>query len=353
MVPFRQDDPFMLGAGADPEENRHCHFLGLSLGTSMLLGAGISGGAGLLGSALGSSAEQDAAQQAAATQLHMFNTGVGINNAASGTGAQSLYALSQLEGIPFSGYNNPVTGYHIDSVGAGGTPASSDIYSRGTGLPATSAPSSYAGDTTASNGYPSQISSALSSFRGSPDYQFLLNNGLRSLSQSQAATGTLGSGSQAREAIQYGQGLASTDYQQFFNNLLQSHSTAQTDYQNLFSNAFNMNQANQSNYLNYFNRLSTLAGYGNTANANTGTLAGAAGTGMANSQLLGGQAAAAGYTGGANAIGGAVNNYQLYGLLGALNPSASASAYGTGTPGLTQAGGFDTSSTGFNPYSPT
>ncbi len=78
-----------------------------------------------------------------------------------------------------------------------------------------------------------------------PGYQFQMQQGLKALNSSQAAQGLTASGGALKALTQYGQGLASTNYQNTYNNALQSY---------------------QTNFGNTLNGLGTLAGYGQNAN---------------------------------------------------------------------------------------
>src|SRR5690625_285240 len=53
----------------------------------------------------------------------------------------------------------------------------------------------------------------------SPQYQFALNQGQQALDRDAAARGTLFSGAHTKDAMQFGQGLASQQFQNYFNNL--------------------------------------------------------------------------------------------------------------------------------------
>lgn len=157
-----------------------------------------------------------------------------------------------------------------------------------------------------------------------PGYAFRIQQGQDALDNSAAAHGSLLSGAQIK---------ASTDYNQNF---------ASNEYSNAY-NRFNTDRSNQ------FNRLSGVAGTGQTAN----NLVGQIGMGTANqisSNTLGaGNARASGYMGQANALTGAIgtgingmNQYNamqqanLYGspmnFGGGYNPNGSFSpnTYGTG-----------------------
>ncbi len=123
-----------------------------------------------------------------------------------------------------------------------------------------------------------------SAFFKSPGYDFRFNEGLRASDRSAASRGMLMSGGHMRELQRYGQGLASSEFG------------------------------------NYANRLSALAGIGQTATTAGGqfgaTAAGQVGQSAANigqSIMAGGQATASGIVGGQNAmaqgITGAFNNF--------------------------------------------
>lgn len=90
-----------------------------------------------------------------------------------------------------------------------------------------------------------------------PGYQFTLDQGRNAIQNSAAAQGGLLSGGTEAALDQYSQGLASTNYQQAFNNALTQYGTAYNTFQN--------NQANQ------FNRLASVAGLGQTSATNLGT----------------------------------------------------------------------------------
>jgi hypothetical protein len=124
-----------------------------------------------------------------------------------------------------------------------------------------------------------------------PGYQFQLQQGQQALESSAAARGGLLSEGTGKQLEQYGQGLASTNYQQVYNNAMQQYQQQYAQFQN-----------NQSNLY------SRLMGVGQTGLSATQTGVGA---NMQAAQLYGqqGQLAAgqqAGYqaqAGGAQAIG--------------------------------------------------
>lgn len=146
----------------------------------------------------------------------------------------------------------------------------------------------------------------MSQFQADPGYAFRMSEGMKALERSAAARGGLLSGATLKSVQQYGQGLASQEYQ----------------------NAFNRYQAERAARLN---PLQSLAGVGQTsANALTGA-AGQLGSGLAGTYgqmgqaqaagILGaGEARASGYLGMANslnkALGTGLNYYQNQQLTG-------------------------------------
>ena len=108
---------------------------------------------------------------------------------------------------------------------------------------------------------------ATSALQNYPGYQFGLQQGNLAQQQSAASQGLLLSGQQLQAAQQYGQNYA-------------------------LQNAWNP----------YVSQLSSLAGLGESAAAQSGTIGANTGSSVANSQLAAGQAAASGIVGSANAI---------------------------------------------------
>ncbi len=124
-------------------------------------------------------------------------------------------------------------------------------------------------------------------FQASPSYGFRLKEGLRALENSAAARGGLLSGNAMRGITRYGQGLASEE----------------------FGNAFNQYQIERAAKLN---PLQSLAGVGQTA-ANTLTgLAGTRGQQMAQNAANMGNIRASSYMNTANALTGGLGSYLNY-----------------------------------------
>ena len=130
-----------------------------------------------------------------------------------------------------------------------------------------------------------------------PSYQFRLQQGMRALENSAAARGLTGSGQNLADIQDYAQGLASTEY----------------------GNAWNRYQTEQTNL---FNRLSSLAGTGQTATNTAGQAAQQAGQTIGSNTMSGAQNAAGWMTQGANAsAAGTINSAGAWanGLTGAAN----------------------------------
>lgn len=179
-----------------------------------------------------------------------------------------------------------------------------------------------------------------------PEYQFQLQEGLKALQRSASATGSLGTGGTLKAITQYGQGLASTSYQQAYNNALSTFNTNRNNTFQGLTTLANIGQTGTANYnntlQNFGNNSSTnLLGagiYGGNALTQAGTYSGnvdiaAANTGLqatesAQNVLMGGtNDRAAGIVGQGNAInaglGGAANAVTSGLTLGALlkNPN--------------------------------
>jgi hypothetical protein len=141
-----------------------------------------------------------------------------------------------------------------------------------------------------------------------PGYQFRLSQGLKSLDQTAAARGGLLSGNALRGAEQYGQGLASDEYQNAYNRY--------------------WNTRNQT-----LNPLQSLLGQGQTTASNLGTAGQNYATNAGNTIQAAGQARASGYVGGANALnqalGSAVSPYMNYNMMSAMNNMQNPSTFDT------------------------
>jgi hypothetical protein len=137
-----------------------------------------------------------------------------------------------------------------------------------------------------------------------PGYQFQLQQGLKATQSAAAARGLGVSGAALKGAATFATGLANSNYQQQFQNLLA------------------LNTGQQGNITGQYNRLSGIAGMGESAGAQTGTI----GANLANTSAAATQAAGtaqgAGALGIGNALSGGINNYLQYSALqNALNPA--------------------------------
>lgn len=163
-----------------------------------------------------------------------------------------------------------------------------------------------------------------------PGYQFLQEAGQNSLLNNASALGNLRSGSTAKGLENYATNLASANYQNTYNNALNSYNTN--------FNAFQQNRANLANGLGGLasGGLSAAGTLGGLASSQAGQLANVnMGSASDIANLLGnkGAATASGYTGAANAWGQGISNL---GQLGAQ----SASAYGLGAARPATLGAF-------------
>jgi len=109
-----------------------------------------------------------------------------------------------------------------------------------------------------------------SSFTASPDYQFSLNEGARALTARNAALGTQDSGAAQKAALKYSQGLASGNYNDFYNKIAgvaglgqTANASNQNAGQNMTTALTNINQqqasALGSSYINQGNIWGNLA----------------------------------------------------------------------------------------------
>jgi len=104
-----------------------------------------------------------------------------------------------------------------------------------------------------------------SSFNASPDYQWTLSEGMKGLDRSAASKGRLYSGGYGEDLTRFGQGLASTQYNNYYNKLQSMAGQGQTQASQLgvlganYANAYGNNVQNAAN--------ARASGYQNSANA--------------------------------------------------------------------------------------
>lgn len=152
-----------------------------------------------------------------------------------------------------------------------------------------------------------------------PGYQFQLQQGENALQNSAAARGGLLSGRTLGDMNNYAQGVASTNYQNVFNNALTQYQSAHNTFQN--------------NQNNTYQRLMGMSGQGLNAAGGAGQLISGIGGDIASLYGQQGAARAAGTMGAANAygsiipgIGNAIMNYGLMGSLRNMNPGGGGSS---------------------------
>jgi hypothetical protein len=243
---------------------------------------------GAVASGSAASTEAGAEENAAGTQQNMFNTVVQQEQPflTGGYGAETT--LNQLLGT------SPGTG-------AGGTAA-------GTNLPA---------------GYLTQtFNPTQAQLENYPGYKFQLQQGDLGLQNANSSDESALGGSTIKQLMGFNQGLAASNYNQYFNQF-------ETQQNNIFS------------------RLQNIASMGQNSAGNLGSVGATLGTGIAQAQAAAGAAEAGGIVGAGNSLGGSLT---LAGLMNSpsFNPNSLAgNPYAGGAtyqapgydPGLMGAGG--------------
>lgn len=184
-------------------------------------------------------------------------------------------------------------------------------------------------------------------FQADPGYAFRLSEGMKALDRTAAARGGLLSGATLKGAQQYGQGLASQEYQNAFNRYQANRAQQAQEY----GNAFNRFQTERTNTLA---PLQSLAGVGqsatqqaqqasqNYATGGANTL-GAFGAAQGGNIIGAGNARASGYMGAANAlssgVGQGLNFYQNQNLANQLRYNNLSNQYGAGNVYMPGGGG--------------
>jgi len=140
---------------------------------------------------------------------------------------------------------------------------------------------------------------SMSDFNKDPGYQFRMAEGQRALEGSASARGSLNSGGTLRALTRYGQDMGAQEYQSAYNR-------------------FNNDQSNR------FNRLSSMAGIGQTANNQLAQSGQNAGNNISQNQMAAGNAISAGQIGQGNAINNSlnsgVNTWQNYQMMNRMFP---------------------------------
>lgn len=324
--------------------------MGIGSGTAALIGGVASAGGSIASGAIGSSAASSAAAQQAAAANHAADLDYQASQNALGfqegqynnsqaelapylqSGAGALSNLDYLAGIsqpsslsgtaqPGTQNNMAMPGGSVASTAPGAT-GSLPTVSAGNPINVSASPNtSLGGFGSLMQAYPGGQFTAPTAAQAeqTPGYQFQLQQGEQALQQSAAARGNLLTGGTAEAVNNYAQGLASTNYQNVYNNALSTYGTNYNTYQ--------QNQANQ------YNRLASLAGVGQTTAQTLGNLGQSTANSVTNNELgtaqaigqQGNNAAAAnasGIVGGANAwsnaLGSTTNNLSNLAMLSSL-----------------------------------
>ncbi len=244
-----------------------------------IVGAAVVGG---VASNAAASKQASADKQAANTQAGMFNTITGNEQPYLNAGNSAETTLSQLLGT-------------ASATGAGGTAAGTNL----------------------AGGYLTQtFNPTMQSLEQTPGYQFSLQQGDQAVQNSAAASTGAVSGAALKSLSAFNQGLASTQYQNSFNNF-------------------------QTQQNNIFNRLSSIASLGQNAAGNLGNSGAQLGTGIAQAQAAAGSSQAAGIVGASNSLtGSAVPLAYLMSQNSTTTPSTTGTWGTTGTTGVS-GGNYD------------
>lgn len=148
----------------------------------------------------------------------------------------------------------------------------------------------------------------MADFQKDPGYDFRLNQGLDAVQGSRAARGSMLSGSTLKALSDYGSNYASSEYGKAYDR-------------------FNNDRTQR------FNRLSTVAGIGQTATNNVGTAGIYTANNVGSNMMGAANAQAAGYVGQANAINGGASNLQSLYQLNQMNTGYTPNSYGAGYSG--------------------
>lgn len=158
-----------------------------------------------------------------------------------------------------------------------------------------------------------------------PGFQSRLQLGQQALENSEA--GKVSGGGALEAAEQYGQTFATNDYQNVYNDALNTYNANYQSGLGAFDTNYGVYANNQANQ---YNRLAGLAGTGQTAVAGSNQAGQAAAAGVSNISGELGNALSAGTTGVGNAVNSGISNYTNNQLLqGILAQNANSSGYGT------------------------
>lgn len=258
-----------------------------------MVGTAISAGIGLYSASKQASASKKAARteaksadEASQVQKDMYNQTRQDQMPWLKSGTAALNTMDWLMGLtPKAGQAAPPVDAKGQPIPAGSTTAAVAPTTNFTGGPYEGPYDPNEGKNTSLGAYGS-LSKAfgLSDFYEDPGYQFALQQGQKSIQASAAANGGLFSGATGKAMQTYGQNTAAGQYQQ----------------------AFERYNANQSNL---FNRLSSVAGTGQTSATTLGNVGQNTANNIGNNMTSAGTATAAGQMGSANAWSTGLQNF--------------------------------------------
>jgi hypothetical protein len=264
----------------------------------------IAGGAALIGGASqvisgnkAAKAQKKAAQISAENERYFYDTTRADQAPYREVGQGALYKLADMYGVsrPLS---TPQAAASPPAVPTGG--GFGGIVGGFRGLSQRAGVQAAPANETAT---PVAMTPGYDGFQASPGYEFRLSEGIKAAERSAAARGLLGSGGTLKAIQRYGEGLASSEYE------------------------------------NYSNRLAALAGIGQTATNATSAAGQSAAQGISNATINAGNARASAYANTGSAINSGINN-ALSGYLytqgggfggGTFNDYG---RYGLGNPGV-------------------
>lgn len=264
-----------------------------------LLGGAISGGASILSGIMGNNAAQNAAKLQSQADKQA-STIAGNAGATAANAENQQIAGEATNAAPYTSLGNTAATELNSDLAPGGslTQGWNQTFSAPTAAQA----------------------------EATPGYQFQLQQGQDALQNSAAARGGLLSTGTAKALDAYSQGLASTNYQNAYNNALQTYGTNFNTFETNQNNLYNRLSGATSTGLNAVNNLNSVqqggtnalqSGLLETAQLQGNDLMGA-GQAQAAGVVGGTNALTAGLTGGANALG---QGLTLQGILGAQNAS--------------------------------
>ncbi len=243
--------------------------------TGAIIGAGVLGaGASLIGGGMAASASRDAAQQSAEVQRHMYDTTREDYAPYREVGTSALRKLAGMYGVGYSGSAGTTDwGKYINSQ----PDVAYDYTLHSEMTPDEFGPSHYARDgsrrdlspyTTGATPASAGFAGDYGGFQESPGYKFRRDEGLKAVERSASSRGLLGSGGTLKAIQRYGEGLASSEYENYANRLASlagvgqsaTGSVAQAGQQSAQGQAQAFQQAGQARASAYQNVGQTIGG---------------------------------------------------------------------------------------------